>query len=335
MHSRRPASSGLQLLRTEHPKAPHGADAAVDDQSISDCASHSSSGGLLLTGPLQLLASTPHKFLAGGESSGARSASGANSANVGSSLNACTHAGMPLANATAAEASPWRQICKVSQQVNVDQHSPALCHAERFQQVRSESAPCCDFEVSEDETEMPMRLPLDPGTHRELSGHDSISKANNEESEPVRDSKGGSYEPGASSPMQATGNFLSGSTCDFFLASHDTTWTLDQPDWRHCHISTYQQTDCTNSCRSTLNGASFSGTQGRALDCSATGKATAQENMNAATSGHKGPMPESVLFSVRCETVASCGEKLHQSHFPPEIVTAGDCRHNLCTQWEW
>lgn len=212
----------------ENCKAPDGPDAAVDDQCTSERASHSSGGGLLLTGPLQLLASTPQKFpeLAGGESLRACSASGANGAMVGSSLTSCIHTGMPLANAPAAEASPWRQICTMSQDVNVDQHSPALCHAERFQKVRSESVPCCDWETSEDEIEMPGGHRLDPGRQPVLSNHDSPLKANSTASEPVRDSQGGS-ETDQSTPERASGDCQTRSTCGVFLASYSTMLNSD------------------------------------------------------------------------------------------------------------
>ena len=139
-------------------EAEGGGAGGLAEQCTSDHASHSSGGNLLLTGPLQLLASTPQRFpeLADIDPCGACPGPAANGASMGSTLTACIYAGMPLANAPAAEASPWRQICKMSQEVNIDHHSPAQCHAERFQQVRSQSAACCDIEGSEGDIGSPI-----------------------------------------------------------------------------------------------------------------------------------------------------------------------------------
>lgn len=156
------SSSNFSDLRWQEAEGGSAGDLA--EQCSSDHASHSSGGNLLLTGPLQLLASTPQPFpeLADTDPCGACPGPAAVGASTGSTLTACIYAGMPLANAPAAEASPWRQICKMSQEVNIDHHSPAQCHAERFQQVRSQSAACCEVEGSEGDVGSPIACFKEP-----------------------------------------------------------------------------------------------------------------------------------------------------------------------------
>ena len=132
-----------QTPSSRHHRGKQDDDPAGVESPLSERASHSSCGGLLLTGPLQLLASTPQHFpeltSAHCPNDGAQGSQPSCKSGV-RNLTTSIRESMPLASEPADHASPWRQICTASQEVCIDKHSPAQCHTKRFQQVRSQSA---------------------------------------------------------------------------------------------------------------------------------------------------------------------------------------------------